>query len=442
MSAINLTDLRVCKRRVPSEIRARARWRAVVLMLAAGLASVAPANEIAPGRSVESLLEYAKTRNPEYAVMRFEADAAGERIAAAGAFPDPKLRTEWMDITKSGQQNPTLWPSRVETTRYTLMQDIPWFGKRELKRDIAVHDADAAKGRLGGAWVDLASRIKTAYAQLYVVRQNERLTREILDLLLRLESVAQARYAGGLAAQQDVIRAQVEQSMLKNELIGLDNERRQLKARLNALLARPLEAALAEPQRLRALPAPAALDYVTLQDRVRGGNPQLFSDEARIKTAEKFRELTYRNRYPDFTVSVAPSQYQSALKQWDVMIEFNVPLQQSFRRAQERESEAMLSAARARRDASANMLLGELSESLSALDAARRLETLTTNELLPQAELTFQAALPGYETGKVDFATLLDAQRQIRQARLNLLRAQAESQARLAQIERILGEDL
>ena len=67
---------------------------------------------------------------------------------------------------------------------------------------------------------------------------------------------------------------------------------------------------------------------------------------------------------------------------------------------------------------------------------------MTTTRLLPQSELTFQAALAGYENGKVDFATLLDAQRQIRQARLNQLKARAETQARLAELEKIIGEDL
>jgi len=50
--------------------------------------------------------------------------------------------------------------------------------------------------------------------------------------------------------------------------------------------------------------------------------------------------------------------------------------------------------------------------------------------------------LAGYETGKVDFATLLDAQKQIRQARQNQIKAQAEAQMRLAEIEKLLGDDL
>ena len=76
------------------------------------------------------------------------------------------------------------------------------------------------------------------------------------------------------------------------------------------------------------------------------------------------------------------------------------------------------------------------------IEAARRTENLATGSLLPQAELTFNAALAGYENAKVDFATLLDAQRQIRMARQNQIKAQFEGQVRLAEIEKLLGEDL
>ncbi|MDP3873795.1 MAG: TolC family protein [Methyloversatilis sp.] len=412
------------------------------VLLTIGLGMPALAQESVIGASVDSLLDFAKTRNPEYAAMQAEAEASGQRITPAGALPDPRLRAELMDITKGGEQNPTLSPGRVGSTRYTLMQEVPWFGKRDLKRDIAELEAEAAKGRALGTWTELSARIKTAYAQFYYVHGNERLTREILDLMIRLEKIAQVRYAGGLAAQQDVVRAQVEQTNLRNDLIALENERRGLRARMNALLSRPAPAALAEPAVLRTLPAPAKLDYAALEDRVRARNPLLFVEDARIKAAEKSRELTYKNRYPDFTFGVAPNQFQNSVKQWDLMVEINIPLQQATRRSQERESEAMLTAARSRKEAASNQVLSELSENIASIEAARRTETLVTASLLPQAELTFQAALPGYETGKVDFATLIDALRQIRQAKQNLIKAQAESQARLGEIERLLGEDL
>ncbi len=415
---------------------------ALILMLALGAANPAPAQETAIGRTVESLLDFARESNPEYASMRYEAEAAGERVAPAGALPDPRLRTEIMDITRMGEQNPTLNPSKVGSTKYTLMQDLPWYGKRDLKREIAELDAEGAQGRARGTWAELAARIKAAHAQLYYVNRNERLSSEILELMVRLEKIAQVRYAGGLAVQQDVIRAQVEQTGMQSELIALENERTQLRARLNALLARPAGARLADPDSLRPLPAPVKLDYAALEERVRSRNPVLFAEEARIKSAEKSRELAYKNRYPDFTLGIAPTQYQSAIREWEVMFEFNIPLQQSSRRAQERESESMLSAARSRKEAAANQVLADLAENLSAIEAARRTEMLATNRLLPQAELTFSAALAGYENGKVDFATLLEAQKQIRQAKQSRIKAQTEAQMRLAEIEKLLGEEL
>ena len=61
---------------------------------------------------------------------------------------------------------------------------------------------------------------------------------------------------------------------------------------------------------------------------------------------------------------------------------------------------------------------------------------------MPQADLTWRAALAAYENGKADFATLLDAMGQVRQARQSQLKAQIDAQMQLAEIERLLGEDV
>ncbi|HUY02422.1 MAG TPA: TolC family protein, partial [Rhodocyclaceae bacterium] len=217
---------------------------------------------------------------------------------------------------------------------------------------------------------------------------------------------------------------------------------RQLQAQINALVSRNALAPLAEPQSLRPLPAPVKLDYASLAQRLRAHNPQLFTEAADIRSAQKNRDLTYRNRYPDFLLGVVPMQTGSRVSTWGLMLEMNIPLQQASRRSQEREAEAKLAAARARQEATANQVLSELSESLAGIDAARHAETLIETGLLPQAKVSFRAALTGYENGKLDFATLLDAQRQIRLARLSAIKAQTQAQARLAEIEKLLGENL
>jgi outer membrane protein TolC len=322
------------------------------------------------------------------------------------------------------------------------MQSLPLWGKRDLKREVATADALQADARTNATWAELSSRIKVAYAEYYRAVGSERLVTEVLGLMSRLEQVAQARYAGGLVGQPDAIRAQLEQTAMRAELISLASEKQQLRARLNALLARDGAAPLADPETLRPLPAVAFANASSLAERARESNPQIQSEQARLTGARKTRDLTQRNRYPDLQLGLSPSQVGSRITSWSLMFEINIPLQQVSRRAQEHEAEAMVAAARSRSEALTQQLLGELTISLAGLDAARRTEALLKNQLLPQSELSLQSALAAYENGKADFAMLLDAQRQIRKARQEQLKSQVEAQLRLADIERILGEDL
>lgn len=422
------------------------RWAgALVMGLVLGAAGPVPAvaQEAPLGRDLTGLLAYARAQSPEIRAMREEAEAAAQRVGPAGALPDPVLRVELMNINNYGNDaSPSLLPWKVGETKYTLMQSLPLWGKRELKRDAAAADVRQAEARASATWAELAARIKAAYAEYYRAAGNERLTTEVLGLMTRLEQVAQARYAGGLATQADAIRAQLEQTAMRSELIMIDSEKRQIRARLNALLARESGAPLADAQELRAVPTLNTADASSLAERARSGNPQVQAELARVALAQKSRDLTQRNRYPDLTVGLSPSQMGSRITTWGVMFEMNIPLQQESRRGQEREAEAMVAASRSRAEALQQQLVGDLAVNLAGLEAARRNETLLKTQLLPQSELGLQSALAAYENGRAEFAMLLEAQRQIRKARQEILKTQVEAQMRLAEIERIVGEDL
>ncbi len=427
-------------------LRLRApRWacRLAAVALSAAIAGPLSAQQPELGSDVQGLLEVARAQSPELAAMRQEADAAAQRVQPAGALPDPLLRVELMNMREwINEASPTPLPWRVGETKYTLMQTLPGWGKRDLKRDAAAADAQQARARSASTWAEMAMRIKIAFAESYRAVGNERLIREVLDLMARLEQIAQARYASGLAAQQDAIRAQLEQTAMRSELIALDNDKRQLRARLNSLLARDAAAPLAEPQGLRPLPALTTTDAALLVQQARANNPALQVEQARLEAAQKSRDLAFRNRGPDFQIGVSPTQLRSRITSWGLMFEMNIPLQQETRRSQEQEAQAMVGAAQSRAQALSDQLLGELAGQLAAFDTARRTEALLTTQLLPQSDVSLQSALAAYEAGKADFATLLDAQRQIRKARQTLLQAQVDAQMRLAEIERILGEDL
>lgn len=418
-------------------------WLVLASLMLPGWAAADDSQYNAPiGANVQELLQWADTHNPELAAMNYEVDAANERILPAGALPDPVLRTEFQDFAGPGAPdrfNPL--PGKGTGTKYTLMQSIPLWGKRDLRKEVASAQLDQAKGLRLATVAEIHARIKTAYAQYYQATGLKRLNEEILQLLGELEAVTQVRYASGLVPQQDVIRAQVEKTTLQSDLINLETEQHHAMTRLNTALARPQRAMIAEPQALRHIP-PAKLEEASLLEKVSRTNPMLATQSAQIAAADATRRLVDKNRYPDVTLGIAPTQRGSNIDTWEAMVEVNIPIRFDTRRAQESEAGAMLSAAKERQQSISNQVTGDLQQSLLAYEAASRQERLITDTLMPQADLTFRAALAGYEAGKVDFATLLDAQRSIKRARQDKLKAQVEQELRITEIEKMVGEEL
>ena len=414
-----------------------------LLLLGYFSSGTAQASELPLGAYLQGLLNYARQQNPEFTAMRYEADAAHQRVQAAAALPDPILRTELMDVTNRGTNNDfSVVPSQVGSTRYTLMQSVPWFGRRGLQRGVAESQLLQSEGQVAAGWAELSNKIKFLYAQRYYLTGSEQLIQETLDLVGGLENLVRTRYANGLDEQQSVLSLQIEQTDLQTELLKLQTEQHHVRGRLNSVLSRPAMAELAQPAQLRALPVAAQFDYPLLAEKLRVNNPQLTMAAARKDEADKSRDLVFNNRYPDFILGLAPTQTGSRINEWGLMIEMNIPLQQDARRSRERAAEAMLAAFTARKEALLNQLLSDLSEAVASLETARRNESLIALQLLPQAELTYQSALAGYESGKIDLPTLLNAQRQILKSRQQHLQVQFEAQVLLAEIEKLLGEEL
>jgi cobalt-zinc-cadmium efflux system outer membrane protein len=419
----------------------RAGLAALCALMTLSVTAASPDAKLLSGE-VDSLLAYARAHHPELAAMRYEARAAAARVDAADALPDPMLRTELSNFTNSGSDaGANLLPARVGAARYTISQELPWPGKRQLRKDVATAGLGEAEQRARALWSDLARSIRQTHARHYTVLQSTAYARDNLDLLERLEQIAQIRYANGIAAQQDVIRAQTERSMVLAEIIGLESEASQLEARMRALLAADHDQVIAPPRMLTLPASLAALELRVLQAQVTERNPMLAIERARIDGAENARALVDRNRYPDFSIALAPMQMRNRVNSWDLMLEMNIPLQQSRRRSEEREATLMADAARSRHAAVLNAARAELAESWAGVQAAKRQDEIVNTRLLPQAELTLQAALAAYENGKVDFATVLEAQRQVRRAREDGVKARAEQLMRWADIVRLTGEE-
>lgn len=393
--------------------------------------------EQVPGATAQDLLQWLEQGNAEIAAAKYDTASAMQRAESAGALPDPSLRIEWQDINRTN-----VLPGQVGAMKYTVLQPLPGWGKRDAQKQVAVAGTVVAQEQQRALSTELRARVKIAFAQYYQVHHALQLNEELGKFTDTVAELAKSRYEHNLATQQDLVRAQLEQSALQSEHISLQAAYSQSQARINALLSRPAHAALLSPAALRPLPPPAVLNSDALESRLAQSSPQLAGLMAQTVVSLSNSELARKNLTPDFILGIAPVQRGTSFRTWDAMLEFSIPLQRASHGAHQREAEEMLQADRARLLGVEARLLGELREHYAALQAAREQESLTRQRVEPLAELAYNGALEGYRNGRVDFATLLEAKRQIQKARLDELNASIEQQIHLAEIERLTGEEL
>jgi outer membrane protein TolC len=106
------------------------------------------------------------------------------------------------------------------------------------------------------------------------------------------------------------------------------------------------------------------------------------------------------------------------------------------------ETLAEIRAAKANREAVRNLTLKEVGESQAKLQSARRSLELYREGILSQSELSFRSALAAYQTGSVEFVTLLEAQRALREARMGYYKTLVAAAQNLADLERAVGSEL
>ncbi len=399
----------------------------VAILLAAPVAWAA-STEAIPGATAEELLALVRNVNPDLAAAALERAQAVAKIYPAGALDDPMLNL-------SRDQG-------FRQTMVTVSQDFPLWGKRELRREVARADAAAAKGREGSVATELAEQVKVGFAQYYEADRAIAVTHEIAALLRDLARTVRTRYGQGVGSQSDAIRAELERTRLDPKLSALERDEKAARARLNALIARPADAALARPRRLRHVPAAASLRLDALMARARERNPMLAMSRAEIAAAESERTLVDKSWYPDVTVSVGGDKMPNQSAAVVAGIGIKIPLQWGVRDAEAHAATAKKAAAQARLDGTRLKIESDLQAALASLSQAQCTEALLKNTLTPQSTAAYQSALVSYERGRGDLTPVLDAARSRLEIRLELLDVQMQEQAALAAIERLIGEDL
>ena len=391
------------------------------------------------GNSLTALQAAVQQDNPQLQQVMAEMQAASARTISAGALADPVFKLELMDFTPEGQGRQYL-PGRTGQSKYTLMQDLPWYGKRDLQTNIAEQQADVAKFKAAKTRNELKAEVRRLYAQRYETHQMWLLNEEIDSVLHQIEQTANSRYQQGLANQQELIQTQLNRSQLAKMQIDLEANQQQLQSWTNAILNRSPSAALAFPAELPSL-SNNELKALKDSDWLKQ-TPQWQQTVSERNAAALNERLVEKNRYPDFTLGVVAVQNQQQLEEWEGMVQFNLPLNITRRTADEREAQAMSIAAKAEQQQMNNDLQSQFWRAITAIEQAQKQQQLLKEKIQEQAALNLRSALQAYQNNQLPLSALLEAEQQWLDVRRSQIQAASAEQMAYADIEALTGKAL
>ncbi len=384
------------------------------------------------------LIREAVDHNPEIQAAEQRYRAAQARPSQAGSLPDPMIEGAYHNepITPF-----TLGRSDFSFLRFGASQEVPFPGKLSLREDMAARDAEREEQMLRATTLSVISRLTVTYADLAFTYQALEILRRNKSFLQDLQKSSEARYQVGQGIQQDVIKSQVEVSLLTSRLMQLESKREELRATINGLLNRPSLAPLGKP-----VPLPQSRFTLTVEDvqaLALKHSPELKGAELAIARNELTLSLAQREYYPDLVFKADYMNKAARLPEWEVGVGVKVPLY--FWRKQRYgvlEAAAGVCEARNTRQNVIQNLLARIKDLYVQARTAEQLATLYHTAIIPQSRLSFESAAAGYTVGKVDFLTLLNNILVLREAELSYEEQRTEFAKSMAQLEEIVGTPL
>jgi len=357
-------------------------------------------------KSLHGLILLMERNHPALVAADAEAARLRHQAKVAGALPDPKMKVGVGSLaeTAAGRVNGVVG----------VEQQLPYPGKRSLRRDKVLRMADAAAAQRGVLKVQLSYQLRLAYWRYYEQVNTRKLLRENQELLKQLADSVQARVEANKAQAQELIRLTNEIGKVEREILLLGKEEASTKSSMNALLHRPPRASLPWPRydqsELKVTRSAAVTDH-----------PELKRGRSMIAAARNEQKLAKLAPKPDFSVGVQYADVDggglapSANGRDQVMATFGVtlPLWRDKNEASRNAAAANLVKYRSQLQTTRSLLESEKLAAFSDIRAQEQVVDLFRKQLIPDSQSAFDLTAASYASGKADFNDLIDAWRHL-----------------------------
>jgi len=416
-------------------------WVVVLVFMSSVWASQQPGDTNSL-QTLQDYLRYASLNNAELKAKFHQWKAAIEQIPQAKSLPDPKFTYGYFieEVeTKVGPQR----------QKFEIMQTFPWFGVIEARGDRAAAKAKAAHKRYQAKKLELFQEVKYAFYEYTYLAKAIEITKQNLELITHFEEIARSRYTTAITSHPDIIRAQIELAVLEDRLESLKELKPAITAKLNSILNRPASSDLPwpEPPQYQQV----SIDFPQLYEMIIQNNPDLQAMDYEIEAARNTEKLAKKKSFPHFGIGVgyidtaharASGVDDSGKDPIIGMVSLTLPIWADNYKAAQRQARAQLHQKTHEKTQMENTLAAKAQQLLYEFEDSNRKVKLYRNVIIAKAKEMLVVSDTAYQTGTIDFLSLIDAQRMLLRYELFYERRLAENAQKLAKIEMLAGTQL
>lgn len=388
--------------------------------------------------TLDELIREAAANNPAIQAAQYTVSAKKSLVLPARTLPDPTI-TFWH---LGGLFPIRLMPGDPSSARtFGIEQDIPFPGKLGLKGKVAYTEAETEEWNHALTHRQVIADLKQAYYDLHLFYKSKELLGRNKDLLQSFVKIAETRYQVGQGNQQDVLKAQVEIGKLIDRSAILDQRGWIAEAQINNLLFRLPDTPVGKPAEYQKAELTYSLEELT--ELARANSPTLKIQEKEIGRRQYSLDLAKKEYFPDFTVGFTTFDREGNPQMYGVEAKARIPLY--FWRKQKPEvdaAKANLAGAQRMRESAASSVNFQIKQGYTVATTSDKLVRLYSSSIIPQATSSLRSAVANYETGKVDFLSLIDSATALLEYQLKHYEAMTEFQKALALMEPLVGTEL
>lgn len=388
-------------------------------------------------QTLDSLLKKAYNNNPALKAIQLEYEAALQKGPQVSQLPDPTIGVGVPILpveTRLGSQNLIISASQM----------FPWFGTLKAKEEVVLTMAKSKYERIAAERLNIDYQIKTAYFNLYLLQEQQKIVRKNIRIFQTIEKVALAKVESGKSIASDVLAVRLKIEELNQQIQILEERKHGFSASINEAINNPNNDLIQVDTTNRAL-AELAYDLEQLKQKIESNHPLIKQLDWNIEASNKALHLNDLDGKPTFGIGLdyglingrtdaIPANNGRDILVPKVMV--SIPIYRKKYRAKKQEEELKQQAFELQKESLTNQMISGIQGYKSEYESAKLMYELA-NKQIEISNSAYDILLADYSSKGKRFDELMKLQSDINRYEIAIINATVQSYLAKFKIERL-----